>query len=75
MLYSITKDIKEAVNRELGTNRVNLGDSCKMQALPKTDRSSQFTILALQDGDIAILVWARFDKDGVHVHHVRRCAW
>ena len=69
--------IRSAINDHFSTpNMVSLESVCRMQPVPQNTTGSGYTILALQLGDLTILVWVQFsEKLGVIVRSVKAQAW
>ena len=71
------KVIKNAVNNSLfdGETVLSLEDAAQMQPIPGSRGSDSITVLALQYGDLTIMVWVQFAQMGMRVRKVRKQAW
>lgn len=68
--------VKNAINKEMNGEIATLEDACRMQPISQTTYGSGYTILALQYGDLTILVWIQFsEKLGAMVRKVKTQAW
>ncbi len=69
--------VREAINEHFSSpNMVSLEAVCRMQPVVQNTSGSGYTILALQFGDLTILVWVQFDEEqGVIVRSVKAQAW
>lgn len=69
--------VRKAINEHFhSTDMVSLEAVCRMQPVVQNTRGSGYTILALQYGDLTILVWVQFsEKLGVMVRGVKAQAW
>ena len=68
--------VKNAINKEMNGEIATLEDACRMQQISQTTHGSGYTILALQYGDLTILVWIQFsEKLGAMVRKVKTQAW
>ena len=69
--------VHKAINEHFATlDMVSLEAVCRMQPVVQNTGSSGYTILALQFGDLTILVWVQFDEEfGVIVRSVKVQAW
>lgn len=68
--------IRKAINEEMGSEAVTLEDVCRMTPISQFSKGSGYTILALQCGDLTVLVWVQFsEKLGAIVRKVRTQAW
>lgn len=69
--------VRKAINEHFSsTDMVSLEAVCRMQPVVQNTRGSGYTILALQYGDLTILVWVQFsEKLGVIVRGVADQAW
>ena len=69
--------VRKAINEHFSSpNMVSLEAVCRMQPVVQNTNGSGYTILALQFGDLTILVWVQFnEKLGVMVRSVKAQAW
>ena len=69
--------VRKAINEHFSSpDMVSLEAVCRMQPVVQNTSGSGYTILALQYGDLTILVWVQFsEKLGVMVIRVRGQAW
>lgn len=69
--------IRKAINEHFSnSDAVSLEAVCRMQPVVQNTRGSGYTILALQFGDLTILVWVQFNEEqGVIVRSVKAMAW
>ena len=67
--------VREAVKKVLGID-LTWEEACKMQPIVQTPHGAGLTVLALQRGDLTILVWVKFDEVlGICIENVKSCAW
>ncbi len=69
--------VLKAINEHFSSpDMVSLEAVCRMQPVVQNTSGSGYTILALQYGDLTILVWIQFnEKLGVRVIRVKSQAW
>ncbi len=69
--------VRKAINEHFSSpDMVSLEAVCRMQPVVQNTSGSGYTILALQYGDLTILVWIQFsEKLGVRVIRVKSQAW
>ena len=69
--------VRNAINNHFSSpDMVSLEAVCRMQPVVHNTSDSGYTILALQYGDLTILVWVQFsEKLGVMVRRVKGQAW
>lgn len=69
--------VRKAINNHFSSpDMVSLEAVCRMQPVVQNTSGSGYTILALQCGDLTILVWVCFnEKLGVIVNRVAAQAW
>ena len=69
--------VRKAINEHFSSpGMVSLEAVCRMQPVVQNTSGSGYTILALQFGDLTILVWVQFnEKLGVMVRSVKAQAW
>ena len=69
--------IRKEINKHFSTpGMVSLESVCRMQPVAQNTSGSAYTILALQFGDLTILVWVQFSEElGVTVRKVNAQAW
>lgn len=69
--------VRKAINEHFSSpDMVSLEAVCRMQPVVQNTSGSGYTILALQYGDLTILVWIQFsEKLGVRVIRVKSHAW
>lgn len=68
------KIVKAGIKKELDID-LTLNDICRMQPIPTHERGG-YTILAMQCGDLTILVWVWVDENGsVRVTRAKRVSW
>lgn len=72
-----SKKIQKAINEHFSTNTISLEAVGRMQPVTKNSKDgNDYTILALQYGDLTILVWVQYDeKNNVIVRNVKAQAW
>ena len=65
--------VRKAINEHFSSpNMVSLEAVCRMQPVVQNTNGIGYTILALQSGDLTILVWVQFnEKLGVMVRSVK----
>lgn len=73
---AIASAVKEAVKNSLGID-ITWEETCRMQPVAQSPHSAGLTILALQKGDLTILVWLKFNEvlGCVQIVNVKSCAW
>lgn len=69
--------VRKAINEHFSsTDMVSLEAVCRMKPVVQNTSGSGYTILALQFGDLTILVWVQFNEEqGVIVRSVKAQAW
>ena len=69
--------VRKAINEHFSVpDMVSLESVCRMQPVAQNTSGGGYTILALQLGDLTILVWVQFcEKQGVVVRKVNAQAW
>ncbi len=69
--------VRKAINKHFSSpDMVSLEAVRRMQPVVQNTSDSGYTILALQYGDLTILVWVQFsEKLGVMVRSVKGQAW
>ena len=69
--------VRKAINEHFSSpDMVSLEAVCRMQPVVQNTSGSGYTILALQYGDLTILVWVQFsEKLGVMIRRVKGQAW
>ena len=69
--------VRKAINEHFSSpDTISLEAVCRMQPVVQNTNGSGYTILALQYGDLTILVWVQFsEKLGVIVRSVKAQAW
>lgn len=69
--------VRKAINKHFSSpDMVSLEAVRRMQPVVKNTGGNDYTILALQFGDLTILVWVQFsEKLGVMVRKVESQAW
>ncbi len=72
--FNTARIIKAAIKKETGID-LYTNDVCRMQPIPRHE-SGGHSILAIQCGDLTILVWVYVDEaQGLRVVKVKTCAW
>ena len=72
------QQVKSFVNRNLFNDEeiLSLEDAANMQPIPGTrHKGGSYTILAMQDGDLTILVWVQYVDGGFHIKKADTQAW
>ena len=69
--------VRNAINKHFSTpETISLEAVCRMQPIVQNTSGSGYTILAMQYGDLTILVWVQYsEKLGVIVRGVKSQAW
>ena len=69
--------VRKAINEHFSSpDMVSLEAVCRMQPVVQNTSGSGYTILALQYGDLTILVWVQFsEKLGIVIRRVKGQAW
>lgn len=68
--------IKDVIDNKVAAGIVTLEDVYRMEPIQVSTKSSGYTILGTQFGDMTILVWVQFSESlGVCVRAVKTMKW
>ncbi|MBR6614072.1 MAG: hypothetical protein IKK84_04830 [Clostridia bacterium] len=72
---STAKLVKKAIDDHFKKEVISLESVCRMQPIEVNMRSDGYTILAIQHGDLTIMVWIQIGDVGTIVRAVKTQAW
>ena len=67
--------IKNVIDKKVSPDAVTMEDVCRMEPIQVSTKTSGYTILGTQCGDLTILVWVQFSDLGACVRAVKTMAW
>ena len=75
MDFMVLKKIKEKLDNYFeGNSGIELEDlEFNLRSLGKVGNS--YTILAIQKGDLTVLLWIKFRQDGLQINKIKTVSW
>lgn len=73
----MARKIKDELDKRFnGEEFISFEDIVRMEMIPKSSRSWNPNILAIQNGDMTLLIWVRFNKkEGMIIMKIQVATW
>lgn len=75
MEFMVLKKIKENLDNYFGGNSGIELEDLEFNLRPVGKVGNSYTILAIQKGDLTILLWIKFRQDGLQINKIKTVSW
>ncbi|MBB1545786.1 MAG: hypothetical protein HG454_006730 [Clostridiales bacterium] len=75
MEFMVLKKIKENLDNYFGGNSGIELEDLEFNLRPVGKVGNSYTILAIQKGDLTILLWIKFRQDGLKINKIKTVSW
>lgn len=75
MEFMVLKKIKENLDNYFGGNSVIELEDLEFNLRPVGKVGNSYTILAIQKGNLTILLWIKFRQDGLQINKIKTVSW
>lgn len=75
MEFAVLKKIKENLDNYFGGNSGIELEDLEFNLRPVGKVGNSYTILAIQKGDLTILLWIKFRQDGLQINQIKTVSW
>ena len=75
MEFMVLKKIKEHLDNYFGGNSGIELEDLEFNRRPVGKVGNSYTILAIQKGDLTILLWIKFRQDGLKINKIKTVSW
>lgn len=75
MEFMILKKIKENLDNYFGGNSGIELEDLEFNLKPVGKVGNSYTILAIQKGDLTVLLWIKFRQDGLQINQIKTVSW
>lgn len=75
MDFMVLKKIKEKLDNYFGGNSGIELEDLEFNLRPVGKVGNSYTILAIQKGDLTVLLWVKFRQDGLQINKIKTVSW
>ena len=75
MDFMVLKKIKENLDNYFGGNSGIELEDLEFNLKPVGKVGNSYTILAIQKGDLTVLLWIKFRQDGLQINQIKIVSW
>lgn len=75
MEFMVLKKIKEKLDNYFGGDSGIELEDLEFNLRPVGKVGNSYTILAIQKGDLTILLWIKFRQDGLKINKIKTVSW
>lgn len=75
MEFRVLKKIKENLDNYFGGNSGIELEDLEFNLKPVGKVGNSYTILAIQKGDLTVLLWIKFRQDGLQINQIKTVSW
>ena len=75
MEFMVLKKIKENLDNYFGGNSGIELEDLEFNLRPAGKVGNSYTILAIQKGDLTVLLWIKFRQDGLQINKIKTVSW
>lgn len=75
MEFMVLKKIKENLDNYFGGNSGIELEDLEFNLRPVGKVGNSYTILAIQKGDLTVLLWIKFRQDGLQINKIKIVSW
>lgn len=75
MEFMVLKKIKEKLDNYFGGDSGIELEDLEFNLRPVGKVGNSYTILAIQKGDLTILLWIKFRQDGLKINQIKTVSW
>lgn len=75
MDFMVLKKIKENLDNYFGGNSGIELEDLEFNLKPVGKVGNSYTILAIQKGDLTVLLWIKFRQDGLQINQIKTVSW
>lgn len=75
MEFMVLKKIKEKLDNYFGGNSGIKLEDLEFNLRPVGKVGNSYTILAIQKGDLTVLLWVKFRQDGLQINKIKTVSW
>lgn len=75
MEFMVLKKIKENLDNYFGGNSGIELEDLEFNLRPVGKVGNSYTILAIQKGDLTVLLWIKFRQDGLQINQIKTVSW
>ena len=75
MEFMVLKKIKEKLDNYFGGDSGIELEDLEFNLRPVGKVGNSYTILAIQKGDLTILLWIKFRQDGLQINQIKTVSW
>ena len=75
MEFLVLKKIKENLDNYFGGNSGIELEDLELNLKPVGKAGNSYTILAMQKGDLTVLLWIKFRQDGLQINQIKTVSW
>ena len=75
MEFMVLKKIKEKLDNYFGGNSGIKLEDLEFNLRPVGKAGNSYTILAIQKGDLTVLLWVKFRQDGLQINKIKTVSW
>ncbi len=75
MDFMVLKKIKENLDNYFGGDSGIELEDLEFNLKPVGKVGNSYTILAIQKGDLTVLLWIKFRQDGLQINQIKTVSW
>ena len=75
MEIMVLKKIKEKLDNYFGGNSGIELEDLEFNLRPVGKVGNSYTVLAIQKGDLTVLLWIKFRQDGLQINQIKTVSW
>ena len=75
MEFMVLKKIKENLDNYFGGNSGIELEDLELNLRPVGKVGNSYTVLAIQKGDLTVLLWIKFRQDGLQINQIKTVSW
>lgn len=75
MDFMVLKKIKEKLDNYFGGNSGIELEDLEFNLRPVLKVGNSYTVLAIQKGDLTVLLWIKFRQDGLQINQIKTVSW
>lgn len=75
MEFMVLKKIKENLDNYFGGNSGIELEDLEFNLRPVGKVGNSYTVLAIQKGDLTVLLWIKFRQDGLQINQIKTVSW
>ena len=75
MEFMVLKKLKENLDNYFGGNSGIELEDLEFNLRPVGKVGNSYTILAIQKGDLTVLLWIKFRQDGLQINKIKTVSW